>query len=219
MNNSKQTFLLRITICLILIPFLSGSALGYIYYNGSGDVYSGSEQNPLTNTTIKSKIEKGAGFFLEAHSNILRFSRLYELSNQNGIDYAEWSSVLNNALSNLRSARRIYNRLVRTAEATSYIWEVQYQLWYFDYRGFCAINNLNPVIFAQMADYLWVGDVTGIYRRVAVKIGQIETLVSELKSDTDARLFPDLCKVWRLNELISTELIAGQYVAMVFHSL
>ncbi|MDQ1351393.1 MAG: hypothetical protein QG657_1695, partial [Acidobacteriota bacterium] len=135
--------------CVVLITFIlfTGNIYGLIACNGSGDGY----QPPKTGiavggNSIETYIEMGGGYFLKSHSDILIFLNKVEMSGINGCDYNEWQGILKSALDNMRNAKKIYELLIKTAEATPYNQEVISRLAKFDYASFAQANNLNEVI-------------------------------------------------------------------------
>jgi len=77
----------------------------------------------------------------------------------------------------------------------------------FDYDGFMEKRHLNAVVFTRLASLLRSGDLTGVYRDIYQKTGEISQLLYTVKSAVDKDIFPGIPLLWDINQ---------QYAAMVF---
>ncbi len=208
--------------CLIFSQVL----FPYVCANGSGDSYSNNPTGITAidstlsngNQQINSYIEEAAGYFLQAHSDILNFSTLYELADD-GIDYTQWQQHLQQAANNLSSARGTYSMLIQIAEITPYRIPILNQLNQFNYAQYKADNNLDSETFAETESFLTSGNITGIYKRIHNSVTAIEAILKGLESDVAAGTKPGIQSVWDINEGFSNTLLFGQYVARVFDEL
>jgi len=208
--------------CVVVITFIlfTGNIHCYIAQNGSGKGYEPPKAaDTIEDNSIETYIEMGGGYFLKSHSDILLFLNKVEMSNINGSDYNEWQSILKSALDNVRSAKKAYELLIKTAEATPYNQEVITRLTRFDYASFAQANDLNEVIFKKVEQHLVAGDITGCYKNAYAGMCAIEKLLVSVQNEVSLNKMPGLTDLWKLNGLCADTLIFGQYVAMVFHKI
>ncbi|MCP4216306.1 MAG: hypothetical protein GY765_16780 [bacterium] len=196
-----------------------------IYHNGSGDGYQDSDNGKESfgyaneSNVIDTHIENGAGYFLSAHSDILKFSNMVEMARQKGTTPSQWLEVLDSAVLNIKNARTSYSLLINEAEATQYDWNVVYQLWFFEYTAFRRQYGLNSVVFNRVVDYLEYGDITGLYRRAYNRLGVVGKMLETISDSVARSGAPLLSDIWKLNEYCAETLMEGQYIARVFYSI
>ncbi len=225
MFTSKKAYIFKIVIGLVFLSVLMNQGYGRIKLNGTHTAYAVSYsafpfENPAKgNRLIGTFIEQGAGNFLSAHSDILKFSEMVEMSNINGADYKKQLTVLDRAIQNIRLAKNTYKVLVKTAAVTPYNQKVIAQLQHFDYDGFMNTYSLTPKIFNEVKGYLSTGDVTGTTRNVYLRMGEIENTLLAVRAQVAEGHIPVLNDIWHLNEQCANSLAFGQYVARVFYAI
>lgn len=237
MIKGKNVFLKAMVGVLICLFLMTVSSSARLVYNGAGGGYcdpatdpdcngttstsSGSAAIIISNTSsmIECYIEEGAGYFLNAFSNILALSNRVEVSNISGIDYNELQSIVETGLTNVQNAKSTYYLLIMTAESTPYNPTVISKLKDFDYREYLIKNSLNSAVFEEVEAYLKKGDITGTFKRLYSSLSIMEGLLLSIKDKTGCRRMPDISKLWQLNETASNNLIFGGYVARVFAEL
>ncbi|MCP4217507.1 MAG: hypothetical protein GY765_22895 [bacterium] len=223
MRITRQKLFINLIIAIFALFPLTMEIYPLICFNGSGDVYKpgdGGESMRMSRTvSIESLVELGAGYFLDGQSRILKFSRMVEMSNHEGIDGNGWNEILQQALTDISKARATYARLIEAADATPYNWDTIYKLWFFDYYGFMQEKGLNRDIFRQVRDYLSCGDVTGIYRHMYARLGTVEKMLTDLNSQVTTKGMPTVSDIWDLNEQCYSLHVFGQYVARVFYAV
>jgi len=188
----KQSKIFAKVFVIVVTCFLmTGRAYSLILENGSGKGY----QPPkgvvaLGNNSIETYIERGGGYFLKSHSDILLFLNKVEMANINGSDYNEWRYILKSALDNMRNAKKTYELLIKTAEATPYNQEVIARLAKFDYVSFAQANDLNEVIFKEVEQRLGDGDITGCYKSAYAGMCVIEKLLVLVQDEVSLNKMP-----------------------------
>jgi hypothetical protein len=221
-NNTPHKRLVFLLFICTIVLFLSPNLHSYICANGSGDGFcdpDGGKEYSCNNVIINNYIEEGAGYFLNSYSNALYFLNRVELSNLKGIDCVEWSNILNSAAANIKNAKGTYSQLIKTAESTPYNQKIISKLKSFDYYYFMKENDLNDVIFNEVADFLKNGDIIGVYKWIYLRMSEIEDILFFIKIEMNFRGIPALANLWKLNGAYSRALLFGQYVAMVFDAI
>ncbi|MGD2091396.1 MAG: hypothetical protein PVH61_34785 [Candidatus Aminicenantes bacterium] len=194
----------------------NGAGGGYDDGDGTSSVLSSSLS---MSNTIEGYVIKGAGYYLDAYSDILVFLKRMELSDIQGMDYNESRQLLDRALDNMINALQTYERLIKKAEITPYKEAVISKLMDFDYNGFMEKRGLNSVIFAKVEDHLKRGDITGMLRQMHTEFAIIARLLSSVRDEIYVEKLPEVSIVWSLNERCSQTLLFGQYGSRVFYAV
>jgi len=222
----KKNLILTILVGAMVLFVTPTNVLSRWVQNGAGGGYDeGSGTSSLQSgylgvgNSIESLVIKGAGYYLDAYSDILVFLNRMELSDMQGMNYAETRQILDRALGNMLYALRTYEYLIKKAEATPYNQTATSKLMDFDYNGFMQMRGLNSVIFGKVEDLLKRGDITGLLRQTYTEFTVIYWLLSSVRDELNSDKLPEMSKVWRLNERCSQVLLFGQYGSMVFYSV
>ena len=222
----KKTLILTVLVGAMILFVTPANVFSRWMQNGAGGGYaegdgtSGVQSGYLgIGDTIESYVIKGAGYYLDAYSDILSFLNRMELSDMQGIDYNESRQLLDRALNNMINALKTYERLIKKAEVTPYKEAVISKLMDFDYNGFMQERGLNSVIFGKVEDYLKRGDITGMLRQMYTEFAVIAGLLSSVRDELYLEKLPEMSKVWRLNERCSQTLLFGQYGSRVFYAV
>ena len=222
MRSRKKITAVTILV-ILLFTAIPINLFPIIFANGSGGCYGGGQGEGETAAVknagiIEYFVIEGAGYYLNAHSEILTYLNRLELS-YGRVDAYEWLPILDKALINMENAIAIYQVLIQMAEVTPYNETVIEKLKAFDYHQFMVENGLNESIFKEVESYLKNGDITGVYRRIYTKFQEMKGLLLSIRHDVSLYKIPPLPDNWRLNELCSLTLVLGQYMSYVFYSL
>lgn len=212
-----KQFHLKIIIALLALVILSTSVFPLIYGNESDGGFG--DDGRKTATTIRLHVIQGAGYFLDAYSDTLKFLERIELAELNGIDYPALQLLVNNALTNMQQAQQTYTDLTTEADVTPYNSIVIAKLEQFDFDTFQETNQLDPAIFKDVEFYLKKGDIRGVYHRFLSDSGQMVDTLTQVKQAVDAQTIPIESLLWELNQSASRSLMFGQYVARVFYEI
>lgn len=208
---------------MIALMIFSANLFSWWVSNGSGDAYNGNDDGLSSMSSLGDDIDQyiaeGAGYFLDSYSYMLQFMRKVELAANRELNYQELSQLLDAALLNMIQARYTYKLLKETAEITPYNPVVIEALKNFHYDRYCEINGLNNEIFTGVKSYLINGRVTEIYGKFLGEMDIMIYLLKLINKYIDNNLFPPVRVVRKLNQIYSTLLLFGQYVAGVFESL
>jgi virulence-associated protein VapD len=222
----KKNLILTILVGVMILLVTPADVLSRIMQNGAGTGYDESDetsgfQSGYLNigNTIERYVIKGAGYYLDAYSDILAFLNRMELSDMQGMDYNESRQILDRAMANMIDVLKIYERLIKKAEVTPYNEAVISKLMEFDYNGFMQERGLNSVIFGKVEDHLKRGDITGLLRQMYTEFAVIAGLLSSVRDELNLEKLTEMSKVWRLNERCSQALLFGQYGSMVFYAV
>ena len=218
----------KIKVLAILILGLSLTTpyiYGYFAANESCSAFvpaqcsSGINKNLSTETGLGQLIIDGAGYFLQSSSDFQFFLKKVELSAAYGINYEELGVSLDNAIKNLTMAKSIYFEICRLAVPLEYDSIVLKKLDDFDYNGYQNRNDLNTVIFGDVASLLKRGDVKGFYRVFYQGLEKILARLKDIKTTVAANQLPIIAACWRINQSYLELELYGQYVAEVFMNL
>ena len=213
-KNSKAA--IKLILLALVILSLNFNAYSYVIANRGDEGY---DDNGEKNNSIKSAIIDGAGNYLTAYSDYLRFLNKVELSTENSPGYDEMQALLTSCLEKLQRAKAAYLVLNQNAANTPYNYAMIYNLVFFNYDLFQWERGLNPYIFNEAANYLSNGDIDGIFSRLLSGAEDLVLKVSAVKEMVDAYKFPLLESIWRVNQLFSETMLFGQYAAEVFRAV
>ena len=213
-KNSKAA--IKLILLALVILSLNFNAYSYVIANRGDEGY---DDNGEKNNSIKSAIIDGAGNYLTAYSDYLRFLNKVELSTENSPGYDEMQALLTSCLEKLQRAEIAYLVLNQNAANTPYNYAMIYNLVFFNYDLFQWERGLNPYIFKEVANYLSNGDIDGIFSRLLSGAEDLVLKVSAVKEMVDAYKFPLLESIWRVNQLFSETMLFGQYAAEVFRAV
>jgi hypothetical protein len=227
MNLINRNLILKVFLVFSISIMVQINLLSYIYHNGSGSGYEGGSGGSSLDTgkvssisnSIEGYIIEGAGYYLKANAGIQSLLNLVELQDMNGTDDAEMTRSVIAALDNITRARETFAKLIETAEATPYNPVVIEQLNNFAYDTFMTVNNLNPVIFNELASYLSRGDITGTFKHSYAGLCSLEKLLISIKEGLAMNQMPLLPVLWQLNETCAQTTLFGSYAARVFYEI
>jgi hypothetical protein len=222
----KKTLILTVLVGAIILLLTPTSMFPRIVHNGAGGVYEEGDGTSGTNAstlsmppTIEVYVITGAGYYLNAYSDILVFLNRVELSDLKGMDYNESRQILDRALDNMNRALKTYECIIEKAEVTPYKETLISKLMDFDYTGFMQERSLNSVIYAKVEEYLKKGDITGICRQLHAEFIIITRLLYSIRDELYFEKLPGMSIIWRLNERCSQTLLFGQYASRVFYAV
>jgi hypothetical protein len=224
MPPKNKNLISKFIISAFMIFAVNVNLFSYIVHNGSGSGYEGGSGGSSLDTgkvssiytSIEGYIVEGAGYYLKANAGIQSLLNLVELQDMIGTDDAEMTRSVIDALDNITRARETFAKLIETAEATPYNPVVIEWLNHFDYNTFMTINNLNPVVFNELASYLFRGDITGTFKRTYAGICSIERLLTLISQELSENRVPGMTVFWELNERCAGASLFGSYAARVF---
>lgn len=222
-KEKKMKILKSVVIFTFAVLLTAANGYGYFSYNRSCEAFpeqcEGGEGLSISTPPLGQLIIDAASRYIKSNSDYQLLLREIELSDPNGPNFAVLQELVDNAIENMNMANSTYWQIWQTSEALNYDPVVLEKLCQFDYPGYQAENNPNPVIYAKAANYLKNGDVRGTYRQACIATAEILQELDTLKTNIDKNKLPKLNACWRLNQLyLETELF-GQYVSEVFFAL
>jgi len=220
MNNKKNRYLLTLLMGTVVIMVFNGNLFCIISINGSGSGYNNGIPNGgkgIGMNDIESYVVEGAGYYMEAKSIIETILNWVEYKDIKGMDYDELALLVDNALVKIQAAAGTYEQLIAIAEKTPYNQTVIDRLKVFAYDKFMLENNLIPVIFIEVTQYLSRGDITGIYKHTYQSMKSIEALLLTVKKAVFLGTLPGIPVFWQLNEQCCRTSLFGSYCARVFN--
>ncbi|MCP4155592.1 MAG: hypothetical protein GY757_48155 [bacterium] len=214
----RKESMLKVIMAVVVLVLTSLNVSGVIWGNGVEWAfgYGGGDKQPATTETpLREYVITGAGYFLDSHTQVLRFLKQYELAGLNGSDCSELEGILKEAITAIKNAEDTYIALTQEVEKTSYDPTVIDALIGFDYSAFQNREHLNATIFAGVSHYLARGDVRGVCGRLLDDIKESKILLFQIRRMVESNKFPALSHVRKLGLTYSGSYIFGQYVAMV----
>ncbi len=221
----KKNLILTILVGAMILLVTPTSGFSRWLQNGAGGGYDDDGTNGVLsgylgmNNTIERYVIKGAGYYLDAYSDILVFLNRMEMSDIKGMDYSESRQLLDRALGNMINALKTYERLIKKAEVTPYKEAVISNLMVFDYNDFMQERGLNSVIFGKVKSHLEKGDITGLLRQMHTEFTVITGILGSVRNELYLGKLPEMSKVWTLNERCSQVVLFGQYGSRVFYAV
>jgi hypothetical protein len=219
MKSITNNLIVKMLIASLIVLLVNINVYARVFNNGAGGGFKEDGEKSASKEgegTIEDFLIVGGGYYLNACSDIQKFLNMYEMQNENGIDYSEWQKVINSALANMNNAVDTYDRLIKKAEVTPYNETVIGWLMAFDYTGFMKKNGLNSVVFQQVAEFLKRGDITGLFGRVYSDLTEINEILSAIKEDVYISTIPEISMIWQINESCATLSLLGSYTSRVF---
>ena len=214
MTKKNISAMTRVLAVLLVLVLFSVNAHARIILNGLSGAFTESES-----PEIEEQVIQAAGYFLKSQSDLLLFMNKIELSDLTGVDYTELQSLIDSASANMKDANTIYINLANTVENIEYNQDVITMLINFNYSSSRDTLGLNPSVFQQVETYLGSGDIRGIYHKMVTDTGNIIDLLTTIKTAVDAREFPLMEDLWKVDEYVAEILLFGQYIARVLYNV
>jgi len=218
-NMKHKTLTLKITLGMLVIAIGGLNLFPLWVYNYTPIVFNGGGGLGNGPGDIEGNITEGAVYFLEAYGNFLTFMRHLEAAGTSALAEANVMVPLDRALKSLEQAQLIYTRLKETADQTPYDSAVIEKLRRFDYKGFLKSRELNPVVFAEVKNYLLKGEIRELYGRAVQEAARLLEKVRAVKAKMEEGINLPIEETWRANDLFMKFLAFGQYTAEVFKAL
>lgn len=222
----KKNLILTPLVGMLILLIIPTVVFPRIWGNGAGGGYGGPDGGSSNvagihsqTNTIEKYVIRGAGFYLDAYSDILELLNRIEESDLKGMDYDEVRNISDRALENMYNAMETYYYLIRRAEMSPYNETVITKLMAFDYAGFMEKWGLNSVLFKKVEKYLGIGDITGTFKYIYIELTAIVKMLHNIRNELYLGKIPELSNLWRLNELCSQTLLFGQYMSRVFYTI
>jgi ABC-type multidrug transport system fused ATPase/permease subunit len=189
------------------------------YDDGSGGSGTSSISIIRSNSTIRTGIIVGAGYFLDSYSDMILLLNKIEMSDLNRVDYNDLRGTLYSAIEKMEGAKEAYTFLKQSAEITPYNQEKINRLISFDYTGFQETEAINSTICKDVDLYLKAGDITGLFGRTLSDMETILEMLYQVKMTIDNDQLPENSPLWKLNRKYSETMQDGQYAAEIFYAV
>ncbi|MDQ1353665.1 MAG: hypothetical protein QG657_3971, partial [Acidobacteriota bacterium] len=138
MSKLNKSLILKVFLVVFVLCVFQMNGFSRFMLNGSPESFAVQTQ-PL----IEGYVMEGAGYFLKSQSDTLLLLNKIELSDLNGVDYAELQQLVESALANMVNAKAKYSSLTQTADTAPYEQTVINLLKTFDYYSFQQTYGLN----------------------------------------------------------------------------
>lgn len=214
---------IRLGIGIILILSLSLLCFPRIMSNGIGIVFTVDsdkfDEHNLQNSKIESLVIRGATYYLESNTVFQGLLNKIENMDTLGKNYNEWLKSVEKTKELIDKAIDTYSMLIEKAKEMPYNKNVMNSLASFDYDTYMIKNNLNPVVFSKIKEFMINGDIPGILNTSYSSFVEISRNLSVLRDELSQENKFDISIFLGINEKYSEASLFGSYVAKVFVAL
>ena len=212
---------LSVSILLVLsVLVFTNNLSGYFAFNRSCVAFPDQcDEGGRESVTLGQLIIDGAGYFLQSNIEYQLFLKKVELSAPYSLNFPELQGIIDNAIENMELANATYFQMWQMSTNLEYDQTILEKLNLFNYYGYQKENNLNPIVFEKVEEYLKKGDIRGAYFWFYIKTGETLEKLGAIKISVDSNAFPELKQCWRLNQLIIECELFSQYVAEIFFEI
>lgn len=212
----------KTTLVIVTIFIISQSIYPLIILNRGDEIFV-DKNSPASiesqGFSIKTGIIEGAGYFLDGYAHALSFLRAVEMSEIHGVNPDELKDLVAKAVEAMTNARDTYKLLKQTADATPYNPVVIEKLMALDYDALRNTKGLNATAFAEVTAFLQKGDVRNVFGKLLSGSESLLVLLTDIQGDLETNGFPEIEKMWRINDAYADTQRFGQYAAEVFFAI
>jgi hypothetical protein len=176
--------------------------------NANGGDYLSNQQ-----INIGQLIIDAAGHFLQSISDYQLVLKRIELS-ENGL-----TDSIDQTIQSMTAANALYFEIWTTSLYVEYDPIALKKLSQFPYTAYQIENNLNPVIFRQVEEFLKPGHVRELFKKHFEDSSKILGKLKEIQAHLESGKNVDISDYWRLNQLYLDFALFGQYCSEVFVNL
>jgi hypothetical protein len=218
MNHNGRPLIVKLLLGFYIFSMFTIFSFAYVIANRGDEAFENPKYDGRS-ITIQSCIIDGAGYYLQAYSDILLFLQEIEWSNPENVNYDELKRLLNRSLDGMKNAGNTYANLEKLANTTPYNPVFIEKLTAFDYRAFQQSRAAYSIAFIATRIYLAAGDVRGLFMHIKAGTGQILGMLMDIKAAVDMEKFPELSVLWRLNQKTAEIMLTGQFAAEIFDKI
>jgi len=208
---------IKIIIITIVFVALSLNVYGLLSFNEGCRAFPNQCDNGngvLTQTlSIGQLIIEAGGYFLQSNSDYQFTLKKIELSETGVID------SIDQTIQSMTAANAKYFEIWNTSLSLEYDPLALDKLSQFDYTGYKLENNLNPVIFQKVEDFLKQGHVKELFQQAFIDSSKILETLKAIRVNLESGEKVDISRYWRLNQLYLDFALFGQYASEVFVNL
>ncbi len=208
---------IKIIIVAMVFVTLSSYIYGFIVFNQGCSPFlnqctnaNGENISPNQGINIGQLIIESAGYFLQSNSDYQIALKKIELNETGVID------SIGQAIQSMATAKKKYLEIWETSKYLEYDPLVIEKLSQFDYKGYQIENNLNPVIFQKVENFLKQGHVRELFQQAFIDSSKILETLKAIRVSLESRKTVDISSYWRLNQLYLEFALFGQYASEVF---
>ena len=208
-----------ISIIILILIFTSYSK-AWLAFNGGCKVFpnqcpSSNDGNDLLNQVIDlgQLITTAGGYFLQSNSDYQIVLKKIELNEQGVID------SIDHAIQSMTAANAIYFEIWETSKTLEYDPISIEKLSLFDYYSYKLENNLNPVIFQKVEDFLKKGHIRELFQQAFNCSKRILEKLKDIKKELESSRKVDISNYWRVNQFYLEFALFGQYASEVFNTI
>jgi hypothetical protein len=214
MNHRKNSLILKALSVVLFIVVFNSIGFSWSIANTSDVIFP--PGGKIASVSIGDYIVNGASYFLESYSDTIMFMKKIELSGNSGLNVDESSKLLDQAIANIKLAEGAYSSLTKETESLLYNSSVIEFLKKFDYDAFQVEISADKDIFVDVREYLYNGDVKGVYKKMLANTEQIAGILGRIKEKLNGGVTAVISDTYAVNQTFSRSFLFGQYVAQVF---
>lgn len=211
----------KITAVIIVLMLSSVGLNGYFVGNVpcalDPDCTEGGDK--ASGPSLYGLIVNAGASFLQSNSDYQQFLNKVELSGQYNVSSPEMSLALDQAITQIESAQRLYAEIYDLCLKTVFNAAIMEKLQSFDYDGCREKNQLNPIIFDKVTAILKDARLADVYLELYLYAGDILDRLKEIREAGISSQSPQLPLLWRANQTYMNAAMFGQYTSIVLMSL
>ncbi|UCH92732.1 MAG: hypothetical protein JSV88_20885 [Candidatus Aminicenantes bacterium] len=169
-----------------------------------------------TDSRIEGFIIDGASFFLRSHADIFLLLNESEVGLKTGFNLEEAHQLIESALDRLIISREKYANALALMKSTAWDETWLQKLKAFDYKGLTAVRQLHPDVMEQVAGFLVVGNVVGLYEQMVDELANMEKILRNMSKNTQKGIPPEMETLRILFQQYSDFMLFGYYTSLVF---
>jgi hypothetical protein len=213
--QEKKMKQIKTIVTTIIFLSLSLNVYGLLSFNGGCKAFpdqceDGGDGASTQTLILGQLIPTAGGYFLQSNSDYQFVLKRIELNETGVID------SIGQTIQNMSYANALYFDIWETSKSLEYDPVVIEKLYHFDYTGYQVENNLNPVIFQQVENFLKQGNVKELFQKAFEDSSKILEKLKEIQTNLEAGIKVDISNYWRLNQLYLEFALLGQYASEVF---
>ena len=212
----------KITAFIAMIFILPAGISGYFVGNVPCDIVipactegGNKESGPSFHFLV---VRAGASF-LQSNGDYQGLLNIVELSTQKGISIEILTAAIDEAIVNMELAHGLYAEIYDLSLKSEFNPVILEKLKAFNYKDYQSKNQLNPLIFNQVALLLKAGKIPDIYLTFYRNSGDVLAQLKEARQSLSSTPTVQLSQYWRINRGYMNLAMFGQYVSEVLLSL
>lgn len=201
-----------VIILVIFVVLVSGQFNRIFAFSLVNDLECSFSEHP-EKTLLSENVVNGSIHFLKAKISIDSLLYEYEKSALETFNVAASLEHIENAISELETARIRYIETIKIAQRIGYNQKKANMFKSFDYEGYRSYNKYNHEISQKVINYLSNFDVIGVYQKCVDDIEDIQVTQALIKEQLKAGATPNLPDIWKIMQQYCETCLFGNYAS------